>query len=325
MQVLHPERYHGHRKRPPFFEGWYYKLVDRSEQQRYAVIPGIFLSDDPAQQHSFVQVLDGSAGAATYHRYPPDAFWAAPDAFEVHVGPNRFTGASLSLDIATPERTVQGEVHFSGLSPWPVTLLSPGIMGWYGWIPFMECYHGVLSFDHSLHGTLSIDGQAIDWEGGRGYIEKDWGAAFPSAWVWMQTNHFSSPGISLTASIAMIPWIGRTFRGFIVGLWHDGALYRMATYTGAKVERLEVTDTRVTWSMRDRRRRLELDALRAPSGVLLGPTERDMGVRVPETMRAEVHVHLAEFRAGRWATILEDTGRYAGLEVVGDLEGLLHA
>ena len=26
--TLHPERYHGHGKKPPFFEGWYYKLID---------------------------------------------------------------------------------------------------------------------------------------------------------------------------------------------------------------------------------------------------------------------------------------------------------
>jgi hypothetical protein len=32
--------YHGHGKRPPFFEGWYYKLVSADETQRYAVIPG---------------------------------------------------------------------------------------------------------------------------------------------------------------------------------------------------------------------------------------------------------------------------------------------
>jgi len=50
--ALHPASYHGHGKRPPFFEGWYYKLVDASEQARYAVIPGIFLSKDPAEYKS---------------------------------------------------------------------------------------------------------------------------------------------------------------------------------------------------------------------------------------------------------------------------------
>jgi hypothetical protein len=183
----------------------------------------------------------------------------------------------------------------------------------------------VVSLDHDLHGALSIDGRTVDWDGGRGYIEKDWGAAFPSAWVWMQTNHFSQPGTSLTASIAMIPWIGRTFRGFIVGLWHDRVLYRMATYTGARVEHLEITDTQVAWSMRDRQRRLEIIARRASSGLLRGPTELDMGVRVPETMRAQVWVRLSALGRGKVVPILEDTGHHAGLEIAGDLERLTDA
>jgi hypothetical protein len=35
MPVFHPGRYHGHRRRQPFFEGRYYKLVDAAEQHRY--------------------------------------------------------------------------------------------------------------------------------------------------------------------------------------------------------------------------------------------------------------------------------------------------
>jgi hypothetical protein len=66
--IFHPERFHGTGKRPPFFEGWYYKVVDRMEQHRFAFIPGIFLHAEKDQQHAFVQVLDGSTGISTYHR-----------------------------------------------------------------------------------------------------------------------------------------------------------------------------------------------------------------------------------------------------------------
>jgi len=183
LKVMHPEWYHGHGKRPPFFEGWYYKLVDASGEHRYAIIPGIFLSDDPEEHHAFVQVLDGVTGRATYHRYPPLSFHAARGEFDVRVGANRFTLESIKLDIESANQVIRGEVHFDGLTPWPVTLTSPGIMGWYSWVPFMECYHGVLSLDHTLRGGFTVDGQDIDWTGGRGYIEKDWGMSFPSAWI----------------------------------------------------------------------------------------------------------------------------------------------
>jgi tocopherol cyclase len=317
--TLHPASYHGHGKRPPFFEGWYYKLVDASEQARYAVIPGIFLSEDRAEHHAFVQVLDGRTGRVTYHRYQPEEFWSADRAFDLRIGPNRFASEHLSLDIHSPELIVSGELHFSDLTPWPVTLTSPGIMGWYAWMPFMECYHGIVSLDHSIQGVLQLNGEAVDFAGGRGYIEKDWGKSFPSAWIWFQSNHFEEPGTSLTASVAIIPWVRRSFPGFIVGLWHDGILYRFASYTGARIEQLDITDEAVTWIIRDRHHRLEMRAVRAGGGLLQAPTTADMGRRIAETLNARVEMALYTFEGGPARRLFQGTSRHAGMEAVGDL------
>jgi len=62
-------------------------------------------------------------------------------------------------------------------------------MGWYTWVPRMDCYHGLFSFSDSLQGTLTLKGKVMDFFGGRGYIEKDWGQSFPAAWVWLQNNY----------------------------------------------------------------------------------------------------------------------------------------
>ena len=314
--TLHPARYHGrlHNQRPPFFEGWYFKVVDATARHRFAFIPGIFWSGRP---HSFVQVNDGERAAAHYHEHPIEAFWAAEDRFEVHVGPNRFTHNEMTLLIDRPEQQVAGTLRFGGLSPWPVTLTAPGIMGWYAWVPFMECYHGVLSLDHTIYGALTIDGQEIDFTGGRGYIEKDWGRGFPEAWIWLQTNHFDdAPGTSLTASIAIIPWVRTAFPGFIIGLWHDGRLYRFATYTGAKTERLAVTEHTIEWVVGNPSHRLEMLVTQggvSTFGLLKGPDTFEMGKRVAESLSATAHVRLTDRPTGR--VLFEDTGRHAGLEV----------
>lgn len=318
--ILHPERYHGQRRRPPFFEGWYYKLVDAIERTRMAVIPGVFLSDDPDRHHAFVQVLDGSTGQATYHRYPAEAFEAATDRFEVRVGSNVFTDTSMHLDIDDDQRRLVAEVALGPLAPWPVRPWSPGIMGPYAWIPRMECNHGVVSLDHTLDGFLEIDGQRVDLAGGRGYLEKDWGAAFPAGYVWMQSNHFATPGTSLVGAIAIIPWIRAAFPGFLVGLWHDGELHRFTTYTGARTTALHFDDDRIDWTVADRHRELELHAHRATGGLLLGPTREHMESRVGETMLAEVDLRYTDRRRG---IVLEGRGRNAGLEVHGDLDRLL--
>lgn len=321
-ETLHPDIYHGYNKKPPYFEGWYYKLISADAKSRYAIIPGIFRAKDATQDHAFIQVLDGMSGQATYHQFPINAFYAHEEIFDVRIGKNDFSKDSISLNIDDDLLKIKGKLHFTGGTGWPITLLSPGVMGWYAWLPFMETYHGVVSFDHRIDGALTVENQTINFDSGRGYIEKDWGQAFPSAYVWMQSNHFQTVGTSLSASIAMIPSVGRTFRGFLVGFYHQRRLYRMTTYTGATTERLEITDEHVRWTVRDRKYRLIMTAKRAESSLLHAPIRTEMHKRVDETMKASIHIRFAHLSG---ELIYEDVGHNAGLEVHGDLETLLNA
>ena len=105
-----------------------------------------------------------------YHRYPAEAFTASADRFEVRVGPHTFTSTGAHLDL--PQ--LRGDLAFTDpLDPWPVTWQRPGIMGWYGLVPLLECYHGIVSFGHSIAGTLLGGDTPVSFDGGRGYLEKD--------------------------------------------------------------------------------------------------------------------------------------------------------
>jgi len=323
--VWRPENFHYHHRleRPGGqFEGWYVKLVDEAGEQPYALIPGVFLGAD---RHAFVQVLDGRAGTAAYHRFPIESFEAARDRFEVTIAGNRFGtwGASLDIDAAgsSAKQGVRGEVRFGPWRPWPVTRLSPGIMGPYSFVPFMECNHGILSLDHSLDGTLEVDGRRTDFAGGRGYVEKDWGRSFPAGYVWTHSNHFARPGISLTAAVAIIPWLTGAFRGYIIGFLVDGELHRFTTYTKAVLERLEMSDTHLHLVIRNRTHRLEVDARKADGAILHAPYEKQMIERVAETMTSEVDVRLTSLAGGE--TVFEGRGVNACLEAQGDLERVL--
>jgi hypothetical protein len=313
--------FHGHGLRYNFFEGWYFKFADAPERRVWAVIPGIFLassSQSEQESHSFVQIADGQSGVTHYHRYPLHEFRASPTAFDVRIGLNHFRSDFLSLDIDRPEQSISGTLHFNGMIPWPVTFTSPGIMGWYTFVPFMECYHGVLSLDHKVVGHLKLEGRDVDFTGGRGYIEKDWGQSFPRGWVWMQTNHFAKPGTSLTASVGRIPWLGSAFRGFIIGLWHDGRLYRFATYTGANLVMLKITDTRVRMQVQDARYLLEIEAMRSKGGLLHVPLREGMLKRLSHSLTAKVFVRLSQRSPSR--AIFSGTGRHAGLEIAGEID-----
>jgi tocopherol cyclase len=321
--VRHPEAFHGRGRSHNFFEGWYIKLVSPDAAQRWAVIPGIFRGLESAgnpgsADMAFVQVLDGQTGRSWFHEYPVSEFRASTKSFDVWVGDNHFSPEGVELNLPQLKGSIQ---YTSPLDPWPVTLASPGIMGWYGLVPFMECFHGIVSFGHGLSGEISVEGKPVTFDAGRGYIEKDWGRAFPSGYVWMQSNHFASePEASLIASVAIIPWLGGAFRGFIIGLKHHGKLHKWTTYNKTREVQLSIDDTHVVWIVSGPDGVLEIVAERAAGGLLHAPLRTAMYRRVEETMQAVVAIrHLSE--SGN--LLFEDSGLNASMEVFGDLDRLL--
>ncbi|GAA1918215.1 tocopherol cyclase family protein [Microbacterium aoyamense] len=315
--VRHPEAFHGDGVDRNYFEGWYNKLVSADRAQRWAVIPGIFKGPD-ASAEAFVQVLDGLEGRSWYHRFDAQDFHADASRFSVRIGPNTFDATGVTLDL--PQ--LRGRLDYTTpLVPWPVTATAPGIMGWYGLVPFMECFHGIVSFGHTLAGTLEVEGAPVSFDGGRGYIEKDWGQAFPAGYVWMASNHTDAdPEASLIASVAIIPWLRRSFRGSIIGFRHGGRLYRWTTYNRSRETRLQVDDTHVRWTVEGPDGVLELDAERVRGGLLHAPLRTAMHQRVEETLDARIRFrHVSS--DGR--VLLEGVAECAGLEVFGDTERLL--
>ena len=320
--VRHPEAFHGQGKTSNFFEGWYIKLVSADTDQRWAVIPGIFrgLKSDGVNSvdKAFVQVLDGKTGRSWFHEFAVEEFKAETREFRVSVGDNHFDSHGVRLNLPQLKGTIK---YSTPIDPWPVTLASPGIMGWFGLVPFMECFHGVVSFGHGLQGTLEVEGSKTSFDAGRGYIEKDWGKGFPSGYVWMQTNHFASdPEASFIGSVAIIPWLGSAFRGYIVGLKHSGKLHKWTTYNRSKETLLNIDDSHISWTLSGPDGVLELRAERVAGGLLHAPLRTAMHQRVEETMVATVDLrHISP----TGEVIFESIGECAAMEVFGDLDRLL--
>lgn len=323
--VRHPEAFHGHGVTRAYFEGWYIKLVSADRSQRWAVIPGVFRGlehGDRITDEAFVQVLDGLTGRSWYHRFDVAEFEASADRFQVRVGPNRFDATGVTLDL--PQ--LRGRIDYrTPLEPWPVTFAEPGIMGWFGLVPNMECFHGIVSFGHSLAGELEVEGASRSFDGGLGYIEKDWGKAFPSGYVWLASNHLdTSTGdgtdASLIASVAIIPWMGSSFRGSIIGFRHSGRLHKWTTYNRSRERELRIDDSHVHWAAEGPDGVLELRAERVRGGLLHAPLRTAMHQRVEETLDARVHVR---HTGPDGVVLLEGVAECAGLEVFGDTERLL--
>lgn len=271
------------------------------------------------EKHAFIQVMDGKNCRAEYHRFEARDFRPSAHRFELEVGANYFSSEKMILDLPG----IRGEIQFKNSTPWPKMWGAPGIMGWYSFVPFMECNHGIVSLHHGLDGQLNFTGQpdirVAPFTGGKGYIEKDWGRSFPRAYVWMQSNHFKhAERISVMASVAHIPWLGSHFIGFISGMWLEDRLFKFATYTGAR-KFLSITNEQVELIFKGPSTELRILARQAAGAALISPLSGEMKGKIQESLLATLQVELLE----NGQRIFEDTGRNAGLEVAGAVESLL--
>lgn len=313
---FNPEQFQGWGKKRKYFEGWYYKVVNASEDRVFAIIPGIAM-DEKGNRQAFIQVLDGKKKTAVYHRFDDTLFRPRAGKLFIEIDRNSFSEAHLRLDL--PD--FSGELQFKGNIGWPKPFYSPGIMGPYAFAPFMECYHGIVSLDHEISGGLRLRGENISFEKGRGYIEKDWGRSFPSAYCWLQTNHFSTPGISLKASVAKIPWIRKAFTGFIAGCWIGDRLIRFTTYNGSVLRKCYADETRLELVFENRKYRLETRTLRDRATGLASPILGLMDGRIEESMTAETEVLLTDRKSQ--TLLLQDRGRNSGVEVAGAIREIM--
>lgn len=308
-QINNPELFQGNLKKKHYFEGWYFKHVTADGKQTVAFIPGV--SIDGANSHCFVQVIISPNIKTFYFRYPIEAFTTTSQPFSVIIGESAFSmqGCIIALN-DTSQKSPQGisfmgEIHYSDIMSINASPLMPNIMGFFAYIPNMECNHGVLSMNHKLNGNITLidhlsqsnipsqsNHQIIDFTGGKGYIEKDWGISFPSEYIWIQANHFEDDAHSFMCSIATIPFGLFSFRGLIANLHIEGVEYRFATYNRTKVKNLVIEPHRVSFELIKGNVILSCEAMLTETGVLKAPNKGEMQRTIKEGISGEVKLTL---------------------------------
>lgn len=312
-KLFNPEIFQGKYKKKNYFEGWYYKIVDKDETNSFAFIPGIAY-DKEGNGHSFIQIIDSLEYNTEYFKFPVSDFKYSEKKLDVHINKNNFTKEGIEIHLGDRNYPVEGSLKFYDIEPFPRTITRPGIMGPFSFVPFMECYHGVVNIHQKLEGKLMINNKEVDFTDGYGYIEKDWGRSFPKWWVWMQCNHFQERDASLMFSIAKIPWLKNHFTGFLSFLKIKDEIHLFATYTGAKIKHLEYKDGNIDIVVEDKKYSLSIRGQYKKSGILKAPKNGLMERKIAESISSNVKVVLKD-KKGK--IVFEDFGENAGLEVVG--------
>ena len=291
-----------------YFEGWYLKHVSVNHQDAFAVIPGISLSDDP---HAFIQFADGSKGRSAYFRYDINDFHTDKKNFKVKIGNSVFSSEGIGLDLDSEELKVTGKIDYSDMVKLRPTVLRPGIMGWYSYVPGMECNHGVVSLNHFLAGSIYINGRKKLFSGGKGYIEKDWGISFPESWIWVQCNSFSDEYVSVMISVAKIPWRGNFFVGFIAFIHLRGKTEIFATYNRSKILFLgKNISGKSEIQIAKGGKKLKVVITGKDTLALKAPVVGNMVNRIKESINSEVYIEYTE----KNKPVFSGTGFKSGFE-----------
>ena len=311
MGLYSPQVFQGNLKKNNYFEGWYFKHVSKNLKHVFAFIPGIALTRN--NKHAFIQIINGISGETHVINYPLNEFRYSRNKFDIWVGNSNFTQTGIKLDIDDEKVKVQGTIQYSDIVKYPSSAFSPGIMGWYSFVPFMECKHGIGSVYHRLTGNIMFNQKNIDFEDGTGYIEKDWGTSFPESWIWLHCNTLNEPDCSFTFSVAKIPWLGSFFIGHICFLYYRGRFHIFATYNKSKITHLKFQKPVLEIEMENKSHVLKVIARQNSSGNLKAPVVGEMNRVIKESVDSDIQINLLNQNGD---TVLRTNGTHAGLEII---------
>lgn len=299
-----------------YFEGWYFKQTDSRCINTISFIPSVSFSKKTGK--AYIQVIYQNENEIINDicEYSISSFKPAARPFSVTIEQNCFSKEKIQLNFHGEKLSINGTIHFSGITELNSTLINPNIMGYFSYIPFMQCNHGILSMNHTLAGSLNINGTDISFDKGLGYMEKDWGSSFPREYIWLQCNHFTKKGTSLFFSAAHIPMLFRSFTGFICSLLLDGKQYRFATYTGAKVStRAEKNQIEIT--IKSRNYKLKILAGPKQTRELRAPRNGEMNMKIKEALSGYLEMELKDINTDM--PVYKDKSPHASMEIVNQL------
>ena len=311
FKIFKPEVFQGNLKKRNYFEGWYFKNVSSDLNHVWSFIPGISLNDrDP---HSFIQVINGSTAETQYITYPLNDFFWKKRSLYLKIGNSVFAENYIDLKIENDKFNILGRLDYDEIVKYPVTILSPGIMGLYSFVPFMECKHGIVSVNHNITGSLNINSKMVDFNGGKGYTEKDWGTSFPEAWMWIQANNFKERKSSFSFSVAKIPWLGKFFIGFIAFLYYNEKYFLFSTYNNSSLSEINHSGKSISFKLKNHYSTLRVSATKMTFGELRAPVSGNISRRIKESIDSEVNIVLSDNNNN---TTYYDSSPRAGIEVI---------
>jgi tocopherol cyclase len=311
-KIKHPFIFQGKMSYKKYFEGWYFKQVDTDSKTSLSLIFGISLN--PKKPSSFIQVIVKEIHQPIqtwFIEYPIEAFRIDQEPYILHIAESYFSLNQVHIDISTKDLMMKADLNYDDLHSLTHSFYSPNIMGPFAYLPKMQCNHGVISMQHMVNGTAQINQVNLNFNQGKGYIEKDWGSSFPNRYVWVSANHFELEDVSFMLSVASIPVGMLSFEGIIAQVSTNSKIYRIATYYGAKKQSLKLIENGFELAIKQGHLTLKVNAQYEDRVDLKSPRLGEMSSTIKEGLGGTVEIELMDKKQ----TLLRLKSAYSGIEV----------
>lgn len=235
------------KKKKNCFEGWYFR--EQGKELTIAFIPALHYDEEGRMTGSLQVVLPEKSW---FFAYDHPTNMNLPDSLFVVLGKNVFTEACIHLDIDEPGLSIKGDIYFDRdygtkfrvMGPLDLPIVSSLASR------VLPCGHHIWAMEQELSGELEIracygeiglcngkgdlrNGKVFSFDGGKGYLEADYGETFPKSYFWSHCNWFEEKPLRITCAGVELPG---DRRGCFACIDQDGYRVKLATYRGAKVE-----------------------------------------------------------------------------------------
>ncbi len=329
-RLYQPHVFQGSLQKRPYFEGWYFKIVDRTQNLSLCLIPGVAMGGH-GDDHAFIQYADSHSGTSGYLRFDLSEVNFSTEKLDLMLGEHQLSDTQIRIK-KNQEMPFGLDLDISDPLYYPVRLTHPGIMGPFRFFPAMECYHGVRIVHGRVRGTITMEDRVLTLEDGEIYLEKDWGRSFPREWIWIQASAFESQDhpelpVHLLLSVANIPWMKRSFNGHLGYLWLGDERIPFGTYCGSKVhlsteegDMHQSTDVNQPLTLVVNKGDYHIVVIAKPVKPvpLIAPSAGKMIRHMLEDLEAEIFIEV--FKNGE--AYYSGLARFAGLESCGEYTNL---
>lgn len=296
------------------FMSWYYNFIDAQKENLLEISIG--KTQEEGNSEYYLSIASNQKAFSKEIKLSGERVKWEKDG--MHYDSCSFDQNGIALDLEDEAYHIKGSLSFTENRGTNRSKWQTGVMGPFKYWPFLNSYHDVTSLAHQLSGSITINNETIDFTGGKGYMEKEWGKQYPKIWVWAQCNHFKEHDIALMVGVARMPFLWEYYTSFSVPVYYKGSLEVFSNYNGGQIAKLYRYKGYIHLIITQKSKVLDLKIYGEDEAELVSSYNSHMIRDVYQCQMAKMEIKIMQSNH----IILEDVGYCCNIEIGGNTSKL---